>query len=404
MIQKRLEDISTADVQALIDDGVREGRSVEYKASLPGGRDQDNREFLADVCSFANAGGGDLLFGVAAEAGVPTEIVGLSGFDPDKDILRLESVLRDSVEPRIPAVRFHTVGDAGASPVLIIRIPKSWAGPHMVTFRGSSRFFARSSAGKFQMDVAEIRSAFAVSEDLPERIQRWRDDRIGKILTGDTPIPIASGAKLLLHLIPLDSFTDPLRIAATAFDGKAVDFRPIAVSGWDHRIYLDGYVTHGGRPYQEQNGKDRSYCQVFRSGRIEAVCADLVDERNGRLLIGSVWYEKVILEAAAQYLRTLASLDILPPIVLLVAFIDARDAIMAVSERYFGLSVRPIDRDIVLLPDVLIEEPPKDLPCLLRPVFDAAWNACGIARSLNYDQNGNWTADGLSGVPTEVRK
>lgn len=55
----------------------------------------------------------------------------------------------------------------------------------------------------------------------------------------------------------------------------------------------------------------------------------------------------------------------------------------------------PIDRDILLLPDVIIDDFNsvlgfKEVAKILRPIFDAVWNACGLARSLNYDEQGNW--------------
>ncbi len=48
--------------------------------------------------------------------------------------------------------------------MLVIRIPRSYGAPHMVTFQNTSRFYTRNSAGKHQLDVSEIRSAFALSE------------------------------------------------------------------------------------------------------------------------------------------------------------------------------------------------------------------------------------------------
>jgi hypothetical protein len=50
-----------------------------------------------------------------------------------------------------------------------------------------------------------------------------------------------------------------------------------------------------------------------------------------------------------------------------------------------------IDRDMLLLPDVLIETYTPDMPTLLRPLFDAVWNAAGWERSINYDEKGKWT-------------
>ena len=35
----------------------------------------------------------------------------------------------------------------------------------------------------------------------------------------------------------------------------------------------------------------------------------------------------------------------------------------------------------------------RDTPLVLRPCFDSIWNACGYAKSLNYDENGKWTGN-----------
>jgi len=37
---------------------------LDYKRDVPGESDQDKKEFLADISSFANATGGDLIYGV----------------------------------------------------------------------------------------------------------------------------------------------------------------------------------------------------------------------------------------------------------------------------------------------------------------------------------------------------
>jgi hypothetical protein len=51
-----------------------------------------------------------------------------------------------------------------------------------------------------------------------------------------------------------------------------------------------------------------------------------------------------------------------------------------------------INRRIVLLPDVLIQDFAQPLESTCRPIFDAVWNAGGYPKSMNYDDNGNWIA------------
>jgi hypothetical protein len=63
--QQLLADVGPDDLQRLLSNRVPESRSLEYKQSLPGGNDADRKEFLADVSSFGNATGGDLIYGIA---------------------------------------------------------------------------------------------------------------------------------------------------------------------------------------------------------------------------------------------------------------------------------------------------------------------------------------------------
>ena len=52
-----------------------------------------------------------------------------------------------------------------------------------------------------------------------------------------------------------------------------------------------------------------------------------------------------------------------------------------------------IDRDVLLLPEILISEHIdriEDTARMLRPLFDTLWQASGRSGSPNYDQEGNW--------------
>ncbi len=402
MITKSITDLSSDDLTELVTNSVEEGRQLDFKRELPGSADSDKRELCADVSSFANTAGGYLLFGVDETNGAASAVPGLPDINPDAMILRLEQILSAGIDPPIPGIACRPVSMDSGEVVIAVHVPRSWRAPHLVKYSGSFRLYARSSRGKQPLDAQEIRRVFESTGSAVEAIRRWRDDRIAKILAADTPIRLESGAKMVLHIVPMESLGDPFRIPVADLDGKPIQFQPLGVSGWDHRINLDGYVTHGGRAYQTTDGADRSYCQVFRSGRIEAAYSELVREHNGSPLIASTWYEKSVLEATARYTKSLAELDVAYPIVVMLCFLEARGALMATGPRYFGLDAHPIDRDVVLLPDVVLETAPTDLPRAMRPMFDAAWNACGIARSLNYDQKGNWNADNLSGVPVDV--
>ena len=183
MINRAFDDITKADIDFLIENKIGESKTFEYKEKLPGAKDSDKKEFLADISSFANASGGDVIYGIkevrnndGQSTGEAEKVMPLQGISADKAKQHVENLIRTCIDPRIPAVQvkdikgFEKNGDGF---IILIRIPQSFASPHMVTFQNSSRFYSRNSAGKFQLDVHEIQNAFLATDSQAERIRSF---------------------------------------------------------------------------------------------------------------------------------------------------------------------------------------------------------------------------------------
>ncbi|MEH2303471.1 MAG: RNA-binding domain-containing protein, partial [Nostoc sp.] len=104
MINKQFDLIDKIDIDALIYNGVAEKRTLEYKEKLPGNSDDDKKEFLADISSFANASGGDIIYGIQEQrdsnnktTGIPEAANGVGAINSDAEIRRLENIIRDGV-------------------------------------------------------------------------------------------------------------------------------------------------------------------------------------------------------------------------------------------------------------------------------------------------------------------
>lgn len=204
---KSLDQITEADLLTLVQAGEAESKVIEYKETLPGNADSDKKEFLYDVSSFANAAGGTLVYGMKAKDGVPVELTGLVGLNSDAEKLRLQAIIQSGLQPRIPTAEIEAATLANGNKVLLIKIQRSWFSPHMVTFKGGSKFYSRHSNGKYQLDVAELRSAFLASETVSEKLAAFRTDRLSKILNDEIPVRIKESAKIIFHLLPLSSFS-----------------------------------------------------------------------------------------------------------------------------------------------------------------------------------------------------
>lgn len=393
VIQRHFDAIARTDIDALIADGVIESKTLEYKQDLPGNSDADKKEFLADVSSFGNGSGGDIVYGIKAavgtdgkKTGTPKTVRPITGTTADETKLRLEGMIRDGIDPRL-RVQIKEIagwGEYGQGFVILLRIPKSFASPHMVTYKGSSRFFSRHSAGKYPLDVGELRTAFLATESQAERIQRFCQDRLGKIMADETPVVLSSPRRLVLHLIPIASFLNNGRLDLSNEHLLLNGFPPIMGRQLDFRYNIDGFLTWIS-PFS------CSYCQVFASGAVEAVGAGVVlgggDKEEPAIAAD---YEDHVVTAVESYLEGYKSLGVIPPVMIAISLLGCKGSYLCLSRGMMRRVPHPIDRNAVMLPDVVIESLDVDVPKEMKPIFDAAWNACGLPRSYNYDNEGKW--------------
>lgn len=387
-----LDSIEESDLQALVDNRVPEGKAIEYKESLPLEDYESKREFLADVSSFANAAGGHLIYGIKEVSGEPVELCGLQNIDADAEILRLENLIRDSIEPRIPGVSMRAVPLQTVGVAIIIRIPKSWALPHVVRFQNHWRFYSRNSAGKYPLDVSELRAAFALSETTSERIRNFRAERLSMIVAGETPVAVGEGPKIVLHIIPFDAFDPSAKfdVASLVRDSRDSRLKPIYTTDSDYRHNFDGFLT-----YELLPRPPCSYLQIFRNGSIEAVEVHIMRKVEDKRYLPSS-YEVELLEALPRFLSIQKQLGVEPPLFVMLSLLGVSGYTMWLNRPGFPSRLYDrynIDRDTLLLPENVVESFERDLAEVMRPIFNAVWNAAGLSRSMNYEydeETGEW--------------
>ncbi len=394
MITNSVDQITEETLQALKDNSVSEGKTIEYKQSLPSKSDSGKKEFLADVSSFANASGGDLIYGVSESKGIITAIDGLEVDDIDQEISRLDNIIRTGIQPRLTSVTISPPIPLENSKVaLIIRIPKSWISPHRVIYDGHDKFYSRSSNGKYPLDVGELRVAFNLSETITERIRSFRQDRLSNILANETPVPLYDTAQIVLHLIPIISFNPAQSYDIGKIASQFLIMPPIGfhVGGLSYRYNLDGLLTYT----PPQDGKSHSYVQLFRNGIIEAVNASILEPDEGKLVIHRVEYERQLIISLDNYLSLLKTLNVELPIFVFLTLLGVKGYSMTVDRFKFPTQrSHTIDRDILPLSEIIIESYDVKAAKALKPCFDSISNACGFPKSLNYNDKGEWAPKG----------
>lgn len=393
LLGKPLDALQEADVQTFADNGVSEGRTLDYKLTLPGGGDGDKKEFLADVTALANADGGHILFGIAEAGGIPVDVLGVESSDVDSEILRLDGSIRSGVEPRIPNVGLKAIALENGRHVVVLEVPPSFARPHMVTFKGTNRFYLRHTAGKAPMTVDEIRAAFALSSSVIDRVRRFRSERLAAIKSGQTPFPMMSGPYVVLHLLPL-AMMDP----AHSFDvtRETPYLPPIGFSGGDFRINFDGFASYRA----SGEGTCRAYTQIYHSGAVEAVSTDPFSSMPGRLQseaeqenIGTVdpyRLEPELNKSATRYLERQQAMGVQVPLLAGLSLLGVRGYVLRTPNAMM-FDLTRIDRDDLITAEVLIDR--FDVPVMqaLRPAVDAIYNASGERGSRNYNADGTWS-------------
>lgn len=243
MINKHLDKIDISDLKQLQSNAVSEGKTIEYKKLLPTNSYADRKEFLADISSFSNASGGDLIFGILEENGSPKSIDGLEIENVDEEIRKYENIIRDGIEPRI-IFATRAVNVSGKKNIFIFRVNKSWVGPHRVIYEGHDKFYSRNSAGKYALDTNELKSAFNLSQTLTEQINKFKTERITQLISDNLPLLFYDGGKIVLHLIPLESFSPNYRIDLNPIINEPAKLKPIYASGWSYRINLEGVLSY----------------------------------------------------------------------------------------------------------------------------------------------------------------
>ncbi|OQW60562.1 MAG: hypothetical protein BVN28_08590 [Nitrospira sp. ST-bin4] len=382
-----LGSVSEEHLLRLPDDREQESKTIEFKLELPGSGYEDHKKFLAAITSFANTVGGDLIYGVKAPNGVAEEVIGLNG-DLDAAMGRLENLVRTAIQPRVTAYNLRLIPLSNGNKVLVFRVSRSWTLPHRVTLGGHDKFYGRNSTGKYELDVPQLRSLFLLSESTADRIRNFRAERISLILSDQTPIALAPGPKTVLHVVPFDTFSGGYSFdVSRIFDSNILPLRPLTTNGgFSSRHNFDGTVTYSP---VNRGIPPPSYLQLFRSGILE-----LVDTRriraydNGQLMIPGTGWEVELLGAVHQYFDIQANLGVTPPIVVMLSLLYVKGAKMYVGPHYFPMGEDKVDRDHLLVPEVMAESFSTDIAQLLKPTFDVVWNACGYSGSQGYGVDG----------------
>lgn len=394
---KNILDITESDLQALIDNEEVESKNLEYKEILPDLKDLNNKsELLADISSFANANGGDIIYGIKEEKSKPISLVGcLELKDIDNIKSQIQNILNSNLRPRILGLNIKEVKLKDSKFALVIRIPKSWNSPHRIVLasKNFNKFFTRGTNGKYEPDIDELRLAFTLSESLSIKIKNFLEKRIYKIDSNETPIILLNNPKIVFHIIPLNAFDPTIRYDLSKIINDPNLFTPTSsqeINFGSPRYNIDGVLKYNSFI----NYGNFSYTQIYKNGIIEVVDAFIIQNLREKI-VNHKNLEGEILKAYSGYKKSMKILNIDFPIIFKMTFLGVKGFSIFNENSYLYKFLNKdnplvVDRDNLFFSDILIENTEEKSSISLKPLFDSIWNAFGYEKSKSYDANGNW--------------
>jgi len=256
-------------------------------------------------------------------------------------------------------------------------------------------FIIRTSAGKSDLDVNEIRAAFVGAETAVRRLSEFRADRTANILKGNALWPLSSSRVGVIHILPLASFASGYKCEIHKIPQE---IKPILYPmGRRPPTYIEKFTFDGyGNQFSwsAERGAVHAYSHLFRNGAIENVNADFLDQFFSTTDVEGEaahahWLEILIMDCAERMLKIMKLLEISGPYYLLLALLNVKGLrVTRDTQLPFPSDVRTIDQENLILPEILFENTDVAIESAMRNSFDMIWNACGWPRSFSYDEHG----------------
>lgn len=400
MLFNSLSEIEIDDIQQLVNSKTEENIFLDYKKDFNIDGSDQKKEFLCDLSQFANAKGGNIIYGIEEEKdekgnnnGKPKEITGIVIDNTDRKKNTIINIILSSVNPRIIGLdlRFIKINDHDKY-ILIFKIPASWIGPHIVSTNQSTFFYTRLGASKHQMDSHEIRSSFIQAIKSENEVKLFRETRIAKINSDEAPVILKKKPSIILHIYPLSSILSSnyidLSLMPNINNGydenvsKFFDTDPASLphNGCENLIKkynYDGFLICD-HPDEEYSG----YIQIYRNGIIEYLyCLS----HNDTATIDQVYYYRINLDnIIKRFVEGLKILKVYPPFMTIFSLINIKNykiqlpnSISYTTSRD-NSKIEPFNREYIFLPDTLVEDMNNEALKMIDSTFSILWNSVGL--------------------------
>ena len=275
---KEFREWTADDLQVLLkNDAYRENNFIDYKVNFAPLVDKCSKrekqaEFRNDVCSFANADGGYIFYGIGESSGAASILAGISIPNIDRFELDRRNELQ-AIRPTVPEVDFSFISLQDNKYVVVLHIQRGLYKPYITEEpEGQFHFYIRHGNKKQAMSYTEIRNGFLNAAMLSEDIKIFRKERLEEHIT-EMKKPFA-----LVQVIPATFRSDYVPMYDMYREGK-LDFDNLF-----NGMIRDRAVPNVDGVYFPDYSKLRDFekLQIFNNGTVELKIDFEIREQNSK--------------------------------------------------------------------------------------------------------------------------
>jgi len=366
--------ITPADIEELKTRRVQERTQIDYKQSLLPLNDDNKYELLKDVCAMANSEGGVIIYGAKEDdSSIPDEFPGIEIPSVDDLHNKIDHIIRDNVEERIPGVKHKAILRDDGSYFYIIQVPVSYLAPHMITMATKkSRFYMRINTVSAPMNIQQIKDValkVGQAEEKASKLIKERFERNSAYYTD---------SHYLIHIVPL--YSNRNAIDLTDYEVTR-SLASLEVGSPIHTVH--GYLIDN----KSTNGRKRVL--ITRSGAVERIKtpiaygthADEEKKLRGRDLETEMY--RFFRAVAGHPLSNLAEL----PALISISLKNIGGTRMT---SYDGFPGDILFEEREINPEPIIIYDWSELDSSLKYFFDIFWQSFGMQGSPSFDDNGTY--------------
>ena len=380
---KSFIECTAEDLLTLIDNpDFRENEYIDYKQNfafleLPKGKERNEKiaEFKSDVCSFANANGGFLIFGVSDVEGCASELLGIEIDNTDRfELDRRNNLI--SIQPKMPYLKFHFVKLENEKYVVIIYIKHDNFAPYThVEDEKNYKMYKRVGNRKQTITYTELKNMFSQSLSLDKEIYNYRMERIDFYRNQEDDEECTYSQFLMLHIIP-ETFLDP------AYNQNMLAFeknKGVRFSSVFSEFYCSTYsmpCVDGLRfvPYSDQYPK--SECYIYNNGIAECFfpMRESLNYGSEKYPDGYISWKYVwdkICNTVYKYNETCKSFCGETKLYVCLSIVGCKGVRSTGEEAFFHNYIGKIDRNLILCNPISIDniESKEEEELLLKKLY-----------------------------------